>query len=82
MITVKNITVPTKIWSSTAVFKFDNNTKCFLSTKLAPNMISEGSCDTKNQSNDTKINYFLNYIQRKQFLLIVRAFHSITVLRK
>ncbi len=56
--------VSTKIWSSTTVFNTDNNQKCFLS------MISEGSCDTEDWSNDaensaliTGIHYISQYIK-------------------
>jgi len=40
--------VSTKVLSSTTVFSIDNN-KCFLSR-----MISEGSCDTEDWSNDAE----------------------------
>ncbi len=48
-------------------------------------MISEGSCDTEDWSNDaensaltTVINYILQYSNREQLFLIV-IFHNITV---
>ncbi len=39
-----------KILSSTTVVNIDNTNKCFLSNKIK--MISEGSCDTEDWSND------------------------------
>jgi len=52
----KSITVYTEILSSTTVFNTDDNNKCFLSTKLSYDydMISEGSCDTEDWSNDAE----------------------------
>ncbi len=52
--TDKCIKVSTKILSSTSVFNIDNKNKCFLSSKSAyySTMISEGSCDTEDWSND------------------------------
>jgi len=38
--------------SSTTVFNIDDNHKCFLSSKSS--MISEGSCDIENWSNDAE----------------------------
>ncbi len=48
--------------SSTTVFNIDNKNKCFLSCKR---MISEGSCDTEDWSNDAEnsaLHYILQYI--------------------
>ncbi len=36
----------------------DNNQKCFLSSKSAYRMISEGSCDTEDWSNDAENSAF------------------------
>ncbi len=56
----------TIIWSSLTFWFIDNNQKCFLSGKSTIRMISEGSCDTEDWSNDdentaliTGINYIL-----------------------
>ncbi len=45
------IMVSTKILSSTTVFTIDNNKQCFLSSK---SVISEGSSDTEDWSNDSE----------------------------
>ncbi len=57
-------------YQSKNIFNIDNNKKCFLSSKSAFWMISDGSCDTKDWSNDaensaliTGINDILKYIQ-------------------
>ncbi len=49
-------------------------------------MISEGSCDTEDWSNDaenvaliTGINYILKYIQYKAFILNSKNIHNITI---
>jgi len=42
------------ILSSTTVFKIHNNENCFLITRPAIGMISEGSCDTEDWSNDAE----------------------------
>ncbi len=49
-----NIKVSANILSSTAVFNIDNNSKYFLSSKSAYYVISEGSCDTEDWSNDAE----------------------------
>ncbi len=66
------------------IFNIDNNQKCFLSSNQHIRMISEGSCDTEDWSNDgensaliTEINYI--YSDRKQLFEIVILFHKITV---
>ncbi len=43
-----------KIRSSATVFYIDNNKKCFLSTNLCIRMISEGSRDSEDWSNDAE----------------------------
>ncbi len=51
------ITVSMKIWSSTIVFNIDNNQKCFWFFWAANQhirIISEGSCDTEDWSNDAE----------------------------
>ncbi len=42
--------------SSTNIFNFYNNKKCYLSTELNQHirMISEGSCDTEDWSDDAE----------------------------
>jgi len=40
--------------SSTTVFNTDINKKCLLSSKSSIRMISEGSCDTEDWSNDAE----------------------------
>ncbi len=44
---LKSLTVSTKLLISTTVFNIDNNNKCFVSTKSAYEMISEGLCDAE-----------------------------------
>ncbi len=58
----------TKIWSSTAVFNIDNKVSWAANQHIR--MISEGSCDTEDWSNDaensaliTGINYIFKYTQ-------------------
>ncbi len=81
------ITVSTKLLSSTTVFNFDNK-KVSWAPKQHIKMISEGSCDTEDWSNDcwkfsfaiTRINYILKYTEmEKRLFFIVIIFHNITV---
>ncbi len=53
-LTVYYIMVLTKIWNKTTIFNLDNNKKCFLRSKSEYRMISEGSCDTEDWSNDAE----------------------------
>ncbi len=50
----KRTTVSTKILGGTTAFNIHNNKKCFLSSKSHIKMISVGSCDTEDRSNDAK----------------------------
>ncbi len=51
----KCITVSTKMFSSTTVFDMSKNkTEIFLNTNQYVSMISEGSCDTDDWSNDAE----------------------------
>ncbi len=43
-----------KILSRTTVFNIDTNKKCFLRPNQHIRMISEGSCDTEDWSNDAE----------------------------
>ncbi len=73
-ILTKEMYVSLKLLSSTTAFNIDNYQKCFCAAKQHIRMISEGSCDTEDWSNDaenaaliTEINYILKYIiDRKQ----------------
>ncbi len=74
--TKNKIVVSIKIWSST-VFNIDNNNKCFLASNQHIRMVSEGSCDTEDWSNDAENHrnelHFTIYSNRKII------FHNITV---
>jgi len=48
---VKCITVSAEIWSSTTVFNIDNNHNVYWAANHI-RVISEGSCDTEDWSND------------------------------
>ncbi len=61
-------------YQSKNIFNIEKIKKCFLSSKSAFRMISDGSCDTKDWSNDaensaliTGINDILKYIQVEFF---------------
>ncbi len=54
----ENVSVSTEIWSSTTVFNIDNNQYI--------RMISEGSCDTEDWSNDAE-NSALNHGNKLYF---------------
>ncbi len=41
-------------YKAAQLFNNDNNKKCFLSTKSAYQIISEGSCDSEDWSNDAE----------------------------
>jgi len=49
------ISVSTKIFSSTTAFNIHNMKKCFLVRNQHIRMISEGSCDAKDWSNDSAL---------------------------
>ncbi len=55
----------------------------FLKHQISVRVISEGSCDTEDWSNDagilTRINYFLKYIKIEMLFCIVILFPNITV---
>jgi len=62
--------ISTKIWSGAAVFKIDKNRNVSLAANHHIRMISEGSCDTEDWSNDaenTALIAGINYINLIHF---------------
>ncbi len=81
---IKCITVSTKILCSTTVFNIDHNRNVSWAVNHHIRMISEGSCDTEDWSNDAENSaahhsnkwQFNRYSHRKQLFLIVKIFHN------
>ncbi len=68
----KGITVSTKIWSSTTDFNIDNNQKMYITWAANQyiRMISEGSCDTEDWSNDAE-NSALHHSNKLHFKIYI-----------